>query len=729
MRTRLGRLVFGEGRLSVLLPYLEGAGGILLLTAFFLYFYGGASLLYPGFHPFLIVVLLVAGRYGFAPGLFSALFATFVDYLLLVWQNHGESLSPRDFSFLWPSAFLFSGMILGEMRDAEGRKYRELEGKFRKLEEEARTAQFERDVLARAKKELERRIFLEPNAVSDLFDVFRSLEKDEAESLSASLLSLATSFAGADSAALYRKERRKFRLDLEAGHGRVPRETDLGYPPFSRAFESGEAVTLRSHGILPEALLPGGEKIRPVGVWPILGGEEDPEMLLVVWHAPFERLLPEFFQTLGMIADRAGARLRFLRSQSETREAIATDPETGFLRPLFFARRSAEELGKSLRYGAEISFLFLTFSSRGGEEADFHAALMAMREVVRQLLRDVDLTGISPDRSGVAFALPHTGEAGAEVVLRKVRDLWSEKKKGSPLILDVELGSRRESFLPGQGQISQDSYERIMARLDRMVVFDPSARVWGEEGFARIVDRERREAHGSLGLLRLSFSSPSWEEAVAFRRALDRIRSRGGGRLFPPELQAGLSLDGRSLWLLFPGATPERMEESRTALEELWREADSPKLKRGAFLLEEFLLVPGEDKTPPLFAELAQASVWEEARPRSGEKVSGEPALLPEGSGEGDAGPEDPGLPGGAPLGDLPEAVEALAQSRGKAGMTRRDLAMSSPRFARLPEEAQTALLETLVRQGRLVLENAAGQEISREVYSHSSFRSGPSDG
>lgn len=725
MRERLARLLGGR-RIPALLPYVEGAGGILLLTAFFVYFYGRSSLLYPEFHPFLVVVLLVAGRYGFAPGLFAALFAILDDYLLFLWQNQGESLRPGSFSFLWPSAFLFTGMILGEMRDAGARKFRELEERFLKTEETARTAAFERDVLLKAKKELERRIFLEPNAVNDLFDVFRSLEKDEIESLSSSLLSLVVSYAGADRAALYRKDRRSFRLDLEAGSGASPRAIDLRYAPFSRAIETGEPVTLRSQGILPGVPLPEGGSLRPVGVYPVRGSEEEVEALLVVWHAPFEKLVPEFFQTLAMIVERASARLTFLRRQRETQEGVATDPETGFLRPVFFARRAAEELGKSLRYRTELSFLFVSFAVPSGEKADLPAALRTMRDVARAMLRDVDLAGLAPGRDGISLALPHTAPGGAAVVSEKLLSLWAEKAGASPLLAGTSLEIRRESFSPQAEGDLRDSCNRIIRLLDARTGFDPAARLWGEDGFRKVVERERREAVDPLLLIRIAFTSPSWEDALTLRRALGRVKGRGGGRLFPPEAPVGLSLDGRTLWCLLPGGTPELISYIKENVETLWENSDLPRLKQGAFLFDASLVAPGDGPPPELFAGTGQE---ESERPSP---LSGRPASsshLPEGpEGGGGTLPEAEEREDGSP-GDLPGAVVALLSGRGAAGLTRRDLAKTSRRFARLSGEAQMALLESLVREGRLIREEISGRGRARVAYRHPGFAKESSDG
>lgn len=583
-------------RQAWLIPQAEALAGILALTGFFVYFYGRSSLIYPRFHPFLVVVLLVAARYGFVPGLSAALMGGLDYYLLILWRDHWDSALPGEFSFLWPSVFLFSGMIVGELRDREGRKYRELEERYLKERDTARTATLELDLLIKAKKELEKRIFLEPNMASDLFDVFRSLEKDQPDSMPSTLLSLCTAFAGADSVGLYRYGREGFNLEAVSGIHDIPQTVDHGYPPFHQAFEKREPVTIRNYGDLPP---PGGERTfsrSPLGVYPVHSRERRVEFLLVIWHAPFEKLTPDFFQMLGMIADRASSRLEFLESTQKTRESVSIDESTGFLRPVYFARRAAEELGKAFRYHTDLSLLEISFASDTGSAREVRPALSAIREVITRLLRDVDFSGFSGDDLRVFVCLPHTSGEGARVVERKFLLHWGEVLGQYPGLGNLPVDLRSFSFSSdGPEEAVRILYRNLMRRLDGVFRVDPSTGFLSGDGFFREFTKEKAgtETVGApVGLIQARFTAPSRDDVVKLGTFL-RDRLNPGGKPFLPEsAMIGVPLEGDSLWILFPRIDTGLLQAVLEVISELWKGEEMPRVKRGGFFLHSQVLDP-----------------------------------------------------------------------------------------------------------------------------------------
>jgi len=597
-----------------LIPHMEALGGILALTGFFVYFYGRSSLLYPRFHPFLAVVLLVAARYGFVPGLSAALIGILDYYLLLLWQDHWDTVMPGEFSFLWPSAFLFSGMVVGELRDKEGRKYRELEEKYLKERDMARTATLEIDILIKAKKELEKRIFLEPNMASDLFDVFRSLEKDQLDSLPSTLLSLCTSFAGADSVALYRYGREGFMLEAASGIHDIPQKVNPGFPPFHHAFEKGEPVTIRNYGELPVLEGEGTISRSPLGVYPIRSRERRVELLLVIWHAPFEKLTPDFFQMLGMIADRASSRLEFLKTTQKTRESVSIDESTGFLRPVFFARRATEELGKAFRYHTDLSLMEISFPSETGSVIEVRPALSAVREVVTRLLRDVDFSGLSGDDLRVFVCLPHTSGEGARVVERKFLILWEQVLLQYPLLGDLSVDLRSFSFSSdGSEEDVRRLYRNLMKRLDGIFSVDPSTGFLSGDGFLREFRKEKAmaETEGvSVGLIHVRFTAPSRDDVVKLGTFLRERKNLEGKRLLPESAMIGVPLEGDSLWILIPRIDTGLLQAVMEAVSELWKGEGIPRLKRGELSFQSQILdigtpLPGHEEPLRSLADLA----------------------------------------------------------------------------------------------------------------------------
>lgn len=735
----------GINRQAWWIPQIESLGGILGLTAFFLYFYGKSSLLYPSFHPFLVIVLLMAGRYGFVAGFSSAIMAILDYYLILLWQDRWDTLLPGDFSFLWPSAFLFSGMVVGEMRDGEARKLRDLNDRYVVERNTATTATLQLDILIKAKKELEKRIFLEPNTVSDLYDVFRSLEKDEIDSISSTLLSLCISFIGADSVGLYRRDREGFLLDSSTGLYEVPKEVPLSYLPFRQSADSGEAVSLRSHGIFPELPREGKSGIRPIGIYPIRTQEGRVRFLLVVWHAPFERLTPEFFQMMGMMADRASARLEFLETHERTRESVSVDETTGFLRPVFFARRAAEEVSKAFRYRS--SFTLMDIAFRPGEDGavDSRSVYGAMREVAKRLLRDVDLVGLVDRHTEICFCLPHTSEEGARVVEEKLLSFWHLMLPSFPLLAGISLDVHRVSYVPVEGREEADRllYRSILKRLDGIFFRDPATGFWGGGGFFREVEREcglAKEKKQTLAIVRVDFTAPSWEDAVFFGKSLANRKSLEGRLLLPESAILGVPLEGNALWVLLPLAPQERVEQIVGEVHEIWEELDIPRLKKGRFSTMGQSLRPDEKSLLMTDEPLAQA-LWAlspdgfrdaafDSRDDAGhvsvdhgfflDGLGTAPGFSQEMSPKVSAKDSRPVSP--EPDQNLSVKVEHRILEAGPQGMTRRDLVKYSRGFAKLSEEGRSRLLDELVESGVLHCEQIHTKGRLRVGYIHASY-------
>lgn len=598
------------------LPHLEALGGFLVLTWFFLYFYGKSSLLYPRFHPFLVIVLLLAGRYGFVAGLTSALMGTFDYYLILLWQNHWDTLMPEEFSFLWPSAFLFSGMVVGELRDGEARRSRDIEEKYHKERDVAQTATLQLEILLKAKKELEKRIFLEPNVVSDLFDVFRTLEKDQIDSIPSTLLSLCTSFAGADSVALYRRERKGFVVEASSGNLDVPGEVPLNYLPFARSYELGEAITLRSHGILQEFLLDGRKRLAPVGVYPIHAREDRVRFLLVIWHVPFEKLAPDFFHMLRMIADRASSRLQFLETHNRIRESVSIEESTGFLRPVFFARRSAEELNKAFRYKSPVSLLEITFRSGGGMVIDSRPMLSGAREILKPLLRSEDLVGLLGDHSGACVCLPYTSEEGAGIVEKKFKQFWDQTGPSIPMLSGIHPDIRHFFFTPIEGVVERNIglYRSMIKKLDSIFRQDPVTGVFSGKGFYEEFLKECALDGGrekQITLVRLHVTEPDWEELLTLGNFLRQKKNIRGKFLLQETAIVGVPLEGTTLWILVADNVTEDLDSISTAIADAWNELDIPRLKKGDFSIMSRVVHPETawlDSGDPLATALGDLS-------------------------------------------------------------------------------------------------------------------------
>ncbi len=421
----------------------------------------------------------MAGRYGFLQGTGTALFAFLSYYAVLLYRDGFSSFFPVEFSFLWPSVFLFSGMVIGDLRDDEHRK---LEDKGQQLErerEQSRTSVIQIDILETALAELEKRFLLQPETVSTLYDVARSINIADMNALPHALLSGIFRFAKIETASLYKRTGNHW--ELAESLGSFPRRTEIPLKEgiFGRALSAGKLVILRDlfelHELPPsepesqDSLFPS-----PLLLLPVRGSREILWMIAIE-SIPFQKITPETLRMLEIIGDWAGTQLSALEEQEATRKKIPVDPVTGLFQKAFFLDRSKEELQKARRYQLPLSLLEIDFIPKDplGQLLLGQSYLANLKEILPAITRDTDLKGASSTGKRLWLLLTVTDNEGANIVGERFRNLYLERRTTNPLE-EVEIGTRIVTFSPRAETDKERLFQTFLERLTALGTEDES---------------------------------------------------------------------------------------------------------------------------------------------------------------------------------------------------------------------------------------------------------------
>ncbi|MHB1285723.1 MAG: diguanylate cyclase domain-containing protein [Leptospirales bacterium] len=429
------------------IPVAEGVLGILLVGGAFWSYSGSGILVHPRFHPFEIIVLLVAGRYGFFYGTLTAVFAFLSYYGVLLYRDGLSSFFPVEFSFLWPSVFLFSGMVMGDLRDEEHRK---MEDKSRQLErerEQTRNTAIQNSILETALTELEKRFLLQPETVSTLYDVARSINVADIHTLPHALLSGIFRFAKIETASIYKRAGNHW--ILYESLGRFPRQTEIPLKEgiFGRALSAGKLIILRDlfeHQNHTETTPdPQDPFPPPLMALPIRGARTEIMWMIAVESISFHQLTPETLRMLEIIGDWAGTQLAMIEDQEETRKKIPVDPVTGLFQKDFFLERSREELQKAQRYNLPLSLLEIDFTPKDplGQLLLGQSYLASLKKILPEITRDTDVKGASKSGKSLWLLLTVTDHAGAQIVGERFRNLYLERNAVNTLE-ELEIQTR-----------------------------------------------------------------------------------------------------------------------------------------------------------------------------------------------------------------------------------------------------------------------------------------------
>jgi hypothetical protein len=448
----------------------------LLAGGGFGWYSGLTSLVHPRFHPFEIVVLLVAARYGFVPGTITAILASLGYYSVILYRDGFSSFFPQEFSFLWPSVFLFSGMVIGDFHDDDRRKLEESERQRERERQQMRADRFRIETLETALLELEKRFLLQPETVSTLYDVARSINTSDLNSLPAALLSALSRFVGVESAGVYRRSHAMWTLSESFGSFPRRREIPVAEGMFGAADRSQGLVVLqslldsdagKSPNAKPESR--GENESLPLFVLPVRCDGQDARWLIAIEKIPFQKIVPETFRMLEIIADWAGTQLSALEDYEETKKKVPVDPVTGFFQQGFFLERAKEELRKARRYKLPVSLLEITFGARDplGRLLLGRSYLEGLKDIIPKLTRDIDIKGVSSGGEHLWFVFPVTERDGAFVVAERFRSLYMQRKVAN-LLEEVDVVTSVTTYEPNEGAPDQASFQGFLDRLEHL---------------------------------------------------------------------------------------------------------------------------------------------------------------------------------------------------------------------------------------------------------------------
>lgn len=403
----------------------------------------------PGFsqaspHPFWIVVVLLAARYGFRAGLASGILAG-AAYLVLRAQAVETLDAAQLKSFaLWGRPLLFAavGGLLGEIRQAQIRRYQDLEQSHRQLEGEHEGLQKQYDALITAKQEIDTRIISQEQTLSTLYEAAQGLRSLEEQDIYPTVLELLHDYLKVEDGAVYAIEGDHLRLKnwLGPAGAEHPPTPSLDDPMLGPAVSRRETVSLDM--VLAEKA--GGET--PLIAAPITGiGGRRVLGVLVVWSMPFLKFTPDAVNMVSLMADWCGESMENARLYQQTKDKLIADETIDAYTPEYLRRRLQEEFNRSKRYHLPLSLLLLEFPSfRSISDEDRQDALLTLSLVLKNWTRDIDLLFLGDGPGRFILLLPNTNLEGARVVARNIGNTFSDLREGmsdqDTALEDIRIG-------------------------------------------------------------------------------------------------------------------------------------------------------------------------------------------------------------------------------------------------------------------------------------------------
>ncbi|WP_027722075.1 GAF domain-containing protein [Maridesulfovibrio zosterae] len=401
--------------------YYEVLLGLMGLTVVNLIFFRAD----PGFlniapHPYWIVILLTAVRYGFGGGLFAGSFSAVVFLVFKAVSIPELSVADVKSLAMWgkPVLFFIVGVVIGEMRQLQINEYNLVCENRDAFKDAFDKIKIKFDVLSEAKQEIDTRIISQESTLGTLYEAAQGLRTLSIDSIYPAVLEILREFMDVDDCSIYLLEGSDFKLDTAIRHGKgyLPDVVPLGEGLMSVAAGQKKAVSIRD--IASTQDMPGGVLISA----PILADNQRHVVgVLNVEKMPFLKFTSDSVRVAGLVADWCGSSVENATVFAETKGKLIADDIIDAYTYEYFKRRLKEEFLRARRYELDLSLILLEFpglsnaSDEGREEV-----LMAFSMILKNQIREIDILFISEKPGSFFLILPTTSPAGARVVVNNL---------------------------------------------------------------------------------------------------------------------------------------------------------------------------------------------------------------------------------------------------------------------------------------------------------------------
>ncbi len=378
-------------------------------------------------HPFWIVVLGIAIRYGAPSGTVAGLLAAFSACAAL-WLRPDALFQPIPaHAMIEPFLFVVVGTLIGHAVRAQRQRLTEAEATRTQATDALHALMQEHAATHAVKIELEKQIVSQPDSVMTLYAVAKGLETLHIDALYPAMLGLIQRFMAAEAATCYRMDGHMMRA-VAALPKRLHEDGEPPHIPsglIAQAIRERRVVTVRdrllTHG--PDALR--GEPVLVAG--PLLDRDGAVIGVVTVERLPFTKLTPTSVRLFGLVLDWGAAALQNATRYAATRASSALDEESGAYRGEYMLRLARQESLRSRRYQLPCSIVMMQIDGYDMIAAPVRAELTrTVLGIAGSGLRTVDTIGHHPTPGTFILILPMTAMESMQVAVARIDDsLWA----------------------------------------------------------------------------------------------------------------------------------------------------------------------------------------------------------------------------------------------------------------------------------------------------------------
>ena len=418
------------------------------LTLFFLLLISANILLfpdYPGFlgihpHPYLLAIILMAGRFGRSEGYLAAGAAAGVLTIFYIKEHYPFLRMDLFFAPDYTTSllsFLLAAVFIGEMRHIARRREKQLLEENEQLKRDNQKYKEQLEIVIQIKEELENRLLGQQETLHSLYQATRALETLEEFDFYNALTRLTARFTGATRVSLYVIDYPNDIIQCVARFGWEERETTAAKIPlneglFSLIIKHNQMLTIKEIADRAEYLKLWERAPHQAYVYLPISLGSVTVAILTVDDIPFLKLNISTLRILSLIAELAVPALKNIIRFQDLQDMVQIDPVTSLPKWEAFLTAAEVEFRKASRYHLDFSVVCFHLAGLNAiEKTSGHEAMVDVLKwfahKLRSSLRSMDIAGVGEKTGEFYLALPLTSSEGmVEVIDRMVH--WFEKE-------------------------------------------------------------------------------------------------------------------------------------------------------------------------------------------------------------------------------------------------------------------------------------------------------------
>ena len=402
-------------------------------------------------HPYFVVVLLIAVRYGTIDGMVAGAMGATLWIWFKLDASPGVFESPGAFFDIalmrTPYLLLAIGTLLGEVRQVAQDEIDTLWGQYRQLQDDLDVIGGQSKSLRKANESLQERIASSTETTAGFYEVASAIQTLRENEALPALLAVVQRFVGAEKVSIYVRGPSAWELHISEGWAsddEYPRSIPFSNPVMARV-DKGETLSLME---VPETGDTGIVLAAPLHLGE--GAEQTVHAVIAVQSLPLSRLNLATIRNLEGISAWGSRVVTSAQLYEKVRERDPHDDVTGVLRYSYALARMDEEAGRWRRYHTPSAMLIIRVNNYERVPKRKRAAfLRRVGKMLQGHVRNIDLVSRWRTADSFALVLPSTDATGARILAARIssqfaRDVLSDVPRSAELTLKFGLGATGE---------------------------------------------------------------------------------------------------------------------------------------------------------------------------------------------------------------------------------------------------------------------------------------------